>query len=52
MFAVGDCCMAWQFTHAADAAAKIVVQNARLFGRKKLSALVKKYGPLYGLTHN
>jgi pyruvate/2-oxoglutarate dehydrogenase complex dihydrolipoamide dehydrogenase (E3) component/uncharacterized membrane protein YdjX (TVP38/TMEM64 family) len=39
IFAVGDCCMSWQFTHAADAAAKIVVQNALFFGRKKLSAL-------------
>ncbi len=39
VFAVGDCCMRWQFTHAADAAAKIVVQNALFFGRKKLSAL-------------
>ena len=40
VFAVGDCCMRWQFTHAADAAAKIVVQNALFFGRKKLSDLV------------
>jgi len=40
IFAVGDCCMAWKFTHAADAAAKIAVQNALFFGRKKLSALV------------
>lgn len=44
IFAAGDVCMPWQFTHAADAAAKIVVQNA-LFsvgsvGRKKLSDLV------------
>lgn len=39
VYAVGDCCMRWQFTHAADAAAKIVVQNALFFGRKKLSAL-------------
>jgi pyruvate/2-oxoglutarate dehydrogenase complex dihydrolipoamide dehydrogenase (E3) component/uncharacterized membrane protein YdjX (TVP38/TMEM64 family) len=39
VFAVGDCCMRWQFTHAADAAAKIAVQNALFFGRKKLSAL-------------
>ena len=28
IYAVGDCCMAWKFTHAADAAARIVVQNA------------------------
>ncbi len=40
IFAVGDCAMKWQFTHAADAAAKIAVQNALFFGRKKLSALV------------
>lgn len=44
IFAVGDVCMKWKFTHAADAAAKIVVQNALFslgpFGRKKLSALV------------
>jgi pyruvate/2-oxoglutarate dehydrogenase complex dihydrolipoamide dehydrogenase (E3) component len=40
IFAAGDCCMAWKFTHAADAAARIVVQNALFFGRKKLSSLV------------
>jgi pyruvate/2-oxoglutarate dehydrogenase complex dihydrolipoamide dehydrogenase (E3) component len=40
IYAVGDCCMAWKFTHAADAAAKMVVQNAFFFGRKKLSSLV------------
>ncbi|MFK7894873.1 MAG: mercuric reductase [Myxococcota bacterium] len=44
IWAVGDVCMQWKFTHAADAAAKIVVQNA-LFavgpvGRKSLSDLV------------
>jgi pyruvate/2-oxoglutarate dehydrogenase complex dihydrolipoamide dehydrogenase (E3) component len=31
--------MAWKFTHAADAAAQIAVQNALFLGRKKLSAL-------------
>jgi len=44
IFAAGDVCMAWKFTHAADAAAKIVVQNALFaigpFGRKRLSKLV------------
>jgi pyruvate/2-oxoglutarate dehydrogenase complex dihydrolipoamide dehydrogenase (E3) component len=44
IFAAGDCAMAWKFTHAADAAAKIVVQNALFslgpFGRKRLSRLV------------
>ena len=28
IFAAGDVCMRWKFTHAADAAAKIVVRNA------------------------
>jgi pyruvate/2-oxoglutarate dehydrogenase complex dihydrolipoamide dehydrogenase (E3) component len=40
VYAVGDCCMRWKFTHAADAAAKIAVQNALFFGRKRLSKLV------------
>lgn len=40
IYAVGDCAMRWQFTHAADAAAKIAVQNALFFGRKRLSSLV------------
>lgn len=44
IWAVGDVCMQWKFTHAADAAAKIVVQNALFavgpIGRKKLSDLV------------
>lgn len=40
IFAAGDVCMDWKFTHAADAAARIVVQNALFFGRKRLSALV------------
>ena len=40
IFAAGDCCMDWKFTHAADAAAKLVVRNALFFGRDKLSNLV------------
>jgi pyruvate/2-oxoglutarate dehydrogenase complex dihydrolipoamide dehydrogenase (E3) component len=45
IYAAGDICMAWKFTHAADAAAKIVVQNALFFHhvpfmKKKLSSLV------------
>lgn len=40
IYAAGDCCMAWKFTHAADAAAQIVVQNALFKGRKKLSSLI------------
>jgi len=42
VYGAGDCCMAHKFTHTADAAAAIVLQNA-LFGflptKKKLSAL-------------
>ncbi len=40
IYGCGDVCMAWKFTHAADAAAKMVVQNALFFGNKKLSSLV------------
>jgi pyruvate/2-oxoglutarate dehydrogenase complex dihydrolipoamide dehydrogenase (E3) component len=39
IFAAGDVCMAAKFTHAADAAAKLVVRNAFFFGRGKVSAL-------------
>ena len=39
VFAAGDVCMRTQFTHAADFAARIVIQNALFFGRKKLSTL-------------
>ncbi len=39
IFAAGDICMEWKFTHAADFAARIVIQNALFFGRKRLSAL-------------
>jgi pyruvate/2-oxoglutarate dehydrogenase complex dihydrolipoamide dehydrogenase (E3) component len=40
IYAAGDICMQWKFTHAADAAAKIVVQNALFLRTKKLSSLV------------
>ena len=39
IFAAGDVCMAAKFTHAADFAARTVIQNALFFGRKKASAL-------------
>ncbi len=39
IYAAGDICMNCKFTHAADAAARIVIQNALFLGRKKLSAL-------------
>lgn len=39
IYAAGDVCLQWKFTHAADAAARIVIQNSLFLGRKKLSAL-------------
>jgi len=39
IYAAGDVCMKHKFTHAADAAARIVIQNALFGGHKKLSAL-------------
>jgi pyruvate/2-oxoglutarate dehydrogenase complex dihydrolipoamide dehydrogenase (E3) component len=39
IYAAGDVCMRYKFTHAADAAARIVIQNALFWGRRKLSAL-------------
>jgi pyruvate/2-oxoglutarate dehydrogenase complex dihydrolipoamide dehydrogenase (E3) component len=39
IFAAGDVGMAYRLTHAADAAARIVIQNALFRGRKKVSAL-------------
>jgi pyruvate/2-oxoglutarate dehydrogenase complex dihydrolipoamide dehydrogenase (E3) component len=40
IFAAGDVCSPFKFTHAADAMARIVVQNALFFGRARASALV------------
>ena len=43
IYAAGDVCMRWKFTHAADFAARTVIQNALFsvgaFGRAKLSRL-------------
>lgn len=39
IYAAGDVCMAWKFTHAADAAARIVIQNTLFRGRARLSSL-------------
>ncbi len=39
VFAAGDICSVYKFTHAADAMARIVLQNALFGGRKKASAL-------------
>jgi pyruvate/2-oxoglutarate dehydrogenase complex dihydrolipoamide dehydrogenase (E3) component len=40
VYAAGDVSSRFKFTHAADAEARIVLQNALFFGRKKASALV------------
>ena len=44
IYAVGDICMDWKFTHAADAAARIAIRNMLFtpfgLGRSKLSSLV------------
>lgn len=40
VFAAGDVCSRFHFTHIADATARIVVQNALFFGRRKASALM------------
>jgi pyruvate/2-oxoglutarate dehydrogenase complex dihydrolipoamide dehydrogenase (E3) component len=39
IFAAGDVCSPFKFTHAADFMARIVIQNALFFGRAKASAL-------------
>jgi len=40
VYAAGDVCSKYKFTHAADAMARIVIQNALFFGRAKASRLV------------
>ncbi|MDQ3329175.1 MAG: mercuric reductase [Planctomycetota bacterium] len=39
VYAAGDVCSRFKFTHAADAMARIIIQNALFLGRKKASAL-------------
>lgn len=39
IYAAGDICSPFQFTHAADFMARIVIRNALFFGRSKASAL-------------
>jgi pyruvate/2-oxoglutarate dehydrogenase complex dihydrolipoamide dehydrogenase (E3) component len=39
VFAAGDVCLRYRFTHTADAAARIVIQNALFWGRRRVSAL-------------
>jgi len=40
IYAAGDICSPFQFTHAADFMARIVIQNALFMGRKKSASLV------------
>jgi len=40
IFAAGDICSPYQFTHAADFMARIVIQNTLFFGRARASRLV------------
>lgn len=39
IYAAGDVCSRFKFTHTADAMARIVIQNALFFGRAKVSKL-------------
>ncbi len=39
IFAAGDVCSQFQFTHAADAMARLMLQNALFFGRQRVSRL-------------
>jgi pyruvate/2-oxoglutarate dehydrogenase complex dihydrolipoamide dehydrogenase (E3) component len=39
IYAAGDICLKYKFTHTADATARIVIQNALFTGRRKASAL-------------
>lgn len=39
VYAAGDICSAYKFTHTADAMARIVIRNALFFGKAKFSAL-------------
>ena len=40
IYAAGDICLNYKFTHTAEDAAKIVIENALFFGKKKFSDLV------------
>ena len=40
IFAVGDCCTMYKFTHAADFMARAVIRNALFFGSAKMSQLL------------
>ncbi len=40
VYAAGDVCSPFKFTHAADAMARVALRNALFFGRRRASALV------------
>jgi pyruvate/2-oxoglutarate dehydrogenase complex dihydrolipoamide dehydrogenase (E3) component len=40
IYAVGDCCFKYQFTHAADFTARLVIRNSLFFGLGKASDLL------------
>jgi pyruvate/2-oxoglutarate dehydrogenase complex dihydrolipoamide dehydrogenase (E3) component len=40
VYAAGDCCSRFQFTHAADFMARICVKNALFFGKSRFSDLI------------
>jgi pyruvate/2-oxoglutarate dehydrogenase complex dihydrolipoamide dehydrogenase (E3) component len=40
IYAAGDVCSRFKFTHVADAMARVVIQNALFFGRRRASSLV------------
>ena len=40
IYAAGDVCFQYKFTHVADALARIVIQNALFFGRARASSLI------------
>jgi pyruvate/2-oxoglutarate dehydrogenase complex dihydrolipoamide dehydrogenase (E3) component len=39
IYAAGDVCLKWKFTHAADAAARLVIQNALFIKSRRVSRL-------------
>lgn len=40
IYAAGDCCTAYKFTHVADFMARIAIRNALFFGREKVCKLI------------
>lgn len=40
IYAAGDVCLKYKFTHTADATARIAVQNSLFLGRQKLSTII------------